>query len=231
MLRRYRTLIIITTLLTLAPMIAGLVLWDRLPDVIATHFGINGEPNGWSSKAMTVFGIPAILAACEVFCAVMMSIDPKSKNIASKPLIVVLIMMPALSWFLALVVYAAALGVKLNIGALCSIFIGVLFIFLGNYMPKNARNYSFGVRTPWSLDDDENWAYSNRIGSICFMVTGILTLIAGVLTLKTEGLALASFIVIMAGAFVSSVITMLSSYLYYKKHGKKEAEAEDGPQA
>ena len=50
--------LIITTLVNLIPIIVGLLIWDKLPDTIATHFGMDGTPNGWSSKAFTVFGIP-----------------------------------------------------------------------------------------------------------------------------------------------------------------------------
>ena len=55
-----RTLII-TSLVTLVPMLVGICLWDQLPDVMATHFGFDNEPNGWTSKAFTVFGIPSYL--------------------------------------------------------------------------------------------------------------------------------------------------------------------------
>ena len=220
MLKRYKAVMIITILLCLIPMAAGLILWDRLPDPMATHCGIDGEPNGWSSKAFTVFGMPLFLAVMELVCAVAMSLDPKSRNIAAKPLLVVFITMPVVSWFMAFTIYGYALGHRLNVGSLCCILIGALFIALGNYMPKNARNYSFGVRTPWALDDDENWTHTNRVGSICFMVSGAVTLLTGLLTLKKTGAGTACFIVIMAAALISSAVTIVYSYLYFRKHGK-----------
>ena len=57
----YKHEIIITSILTLCPIILGLILWDQLPDRVATHFDINDVPNGWSSKGFAVFGIPSIL--------------------------------------------------------------------------------------------------------------------------------------------------------------------------
>lgn len=56
-----KVLIIITTILTLLPMLAGVILWNRLPDQIATHFSSDGIPNGYSSKAFAVFLIPGVL--------------------------------------------------------------------------------------------------------------------------------------------------------------------------
>ena len=56
--KKYKTTLILTTLISLFPMVIGLLLWNRMPDTIATHFGTNNVPNGWSSKTMAVIGIP-----------------------------------------------------------------------------------------------------------------------------------------------------------------------------
>ena len=55
--KKYKTTLILTTLISLFPMVIGLLLWNRMPDTIATHFGTNNVPNGWSSKTMAVIGI------------------------------------------------------------------------------------------------------------------------------------------------------------------------------
>ena len=50
--KKHKTLVIVTSLLTLLPLFAGLLLWNQLPDRIATHFGFDGTPNGWSGKGL-----------------------------------------------------------------------------------------------------------------------------------------------------------------------------------
>lgn len=50
--KKYKTTLILTTLISLFPTVIGLLLWNRMPDTIATHFGTNNVPNGWSSKTM-----------------------------------------------------------------------------------------------------------------------------------------------------------------------------------
>lgn len=65
--KKYKTTLILTTLISLFPMVIGLLLWNRMPDTIATHFGTNNVPNGWSSKTMAVIGIPLFLAALQSF--------------------------------------------------------------------------------------------------------------------------------------------------------------------
>ena len=69
--KKYKTTLILTTLISLFPMVIGLLLWNRMPDTIATHFGTNNVPNGWSSKTMAVIGIPLFLAALQIFTAVL----------------------------------------------------------------------------------------------------------------------------------------------------------------
>ena len=65
--KKYKTTLILTTLISLFPTVIGLLLWNRMPDTIATHFGTNNVPNGWSSKTMAVIGIPLFLAALQIF--------------------------------------------------------------------------------------------------------------------------------------------------------------------
>ena len=78
--KKYKTTLILTTLISLFPTVIGLLLWNRMPDTIATHFGTNNVPNGWSSKTMAVIGIPLFLAALQIFTAVFTFSDPKRPN-------------------------------------------------------------------------------------------------------------------------------------------------------
>ena len=82
--KEYRGKIIITSIITLLPMIVGLVLWNKLPETIATHWGLSNEPNGWSSREMVVFGIPVILTFFHLIAVVGTTLDPQKKNISKK---------------------------------------------------------------------------------------------------------------------------------------------------
>ena len=88
--KKYKTTLILTTLISLFPMVIGLLLWNRMPDTIATHFGTNNVPNGWSSKTMAVIGIPLFLAALQIFTAVLTFSDAKRQNIGPKMIRLVL---------------------------------------------------------------------------------------------------------------------------------------------
>ena len=68
MLKKYKGTIILSSITTLLPVIAGMILWDRLPAEIATHFGANNQPDGYSSKAFAVFGLPLIMLGIHLIC-------------------------------------------------------------------------------------------------------------------------------------------------------------------
>lgn len=213
MLKQYKWKILITTLIILIPMAAGCILWDRLPDTIATHWGIHNEPNGWSSKAFAVFGLPGIIAALHLFCLIVTAIDPKHKNIGKKPIGLVFWICPAVSLLMAGITYPTALGISVDIGFWVLLFLGLLLIVLGNLMPKAKQNYSFGIKTPWALDDPENWERSNRVGGWCMVIAGILVAVTAFWENPW---------IIVPAFLLGGVAPMVYSYLYYRRHGKKD---------
>ena len=82
MMKKYKKTLIITSVLIVLPIFVGLLLWSQLPDTIATHFGADNEPNGWSSKPFVVFAMPLIMLVLHWGCIAAILNDPKKKNIA-----------------------------------------------------------------------------------------------------------------------------------------------------
>ncbi len=172
MLKKYKGTIILTSVITLLPIVAGMILWDRLPAEIATHFGTNNQPDGFSSKAFTVFGLPLIMLAIHLLCIVATNADPKKQNISDKAIGVVLWIIPLISLLLMSVTYAYALGSKIRIGFIVIMFMGILFILIGNYLPKTKQNYTFGLKIPWTLNDKENWVKTHRLAGRLMVLGG-----------------------------------------------------------
>ena len=138
--KKYKTTIIITTLITLLPILFGLIVWNRLPEQIATHWGANGQADGYSGKAFAVFGMPCILAVLQLFVSFITLNDPKRRNIHKKPLTLTFWIIPVMSVIVNGITYAAALGMEIEVGIIISILVGILLIALGNYMPKLQQN-------------------------------------------------------------------------------------------
>lgn len=177
MLKQNKWKILISTLVILIPMLVGCLLWKQLPDTITTHFGADNAPDGFSSKAFTVFGIPSIMAALHLFCIVMTSADPKQKNIGKKPLGFVFWIIPTISLLVFSLIYANAMGAEVNVGFIILLFMGVFFILIGNLLPKAKQNYSFGLKLPWALNDSENWNRTHRFAGWCTVLSGVVTLL------------------------------------------------------
>ena len=213
--KKYRTTIIITTLITLLPILFGLIVWNRLPEQIATHWGANGQADGYSGKAFAVFGIPCILAVLQLFVSFITLNDPKRRNIHKKPLTLTFWIIPVMSVIVNGITYAAALGMEIEVGIIISILVGILLIALGNYMPKLQQNYTIGIRVPWTLNSTENWNRTHRLGGKTFILGGFLLIIASFLgSVMGDYGTLAALIVIV---LICAGVPAVYSFWLFKK--------------
>ena len=91
--------LIISSVIILCPMLLGIILWDKLPEIIATHWGPSGEADGFGGKAMAVFAIPAFLLAFHWLCMIITSFDKKNTNQNKKAMGIVFWICPLLSLY------------------------------------------------------------------------------------------------------------------------------------
>ena len=177
MLKANRKTLIITSIVTILPVLIGIICWDHLPDVMATHFGMNNEANGFSSKAFAVFGLPLVLLAVLWVGAFVTAHDPKRQNISLKMFSLMLWIAPAISLVAAATVYPVNLGYELDITFISELLLGLMFTIIGNYLPKARQNYTIGIKIPWTLANEENWNRTHRLAGYLWMACGILMII------------------------------------------------------
>ena len=187
MLKANRKTLILASIVTILPMLIGIICWDRLPDVMATHFGMNNEANGFSSKAFAVFGLPLVLLAILWLGALVTAHDPKKQNISPRMFSLVLWIVPIVSLVVAAMMYPANLGCQLDVTFFSELFLGLLFIIIGNYMLKVRQNNTLGIKIPWTLANEENWNRTHRLAGYLWMICGILILILGLTRLLPAG--------------------------------------------
>ena len=185
----------------------GLILWNRLPDEIATHFGSGNVANGWSSKPFAVFGIPGIMVAVELLLYFVTTNDPKKRNIDDKIMRFCLWIIPVTSLIVCLSCYGIALGIPVDIGFLVNILIGIMFIFLGNYLHRIKQNYTVGIKLPWTLNSEENWNRTHRMASWLYVICGLLFIVNAFFQFE------AMYFAVLLFAFIPGVY----SYILYKK--------------
>lgn len=179
--KELRRLLIVTTVVMLVPLVVGLIIWPQLPDQIATHFGVNGQANGWHDKNKTVFGVPLLMIMIQYICFFSLYFDP-SKNNFSKGLFKGLLWIaPIIELIMMFSIYGIALGYPLDIGMIVNFVVGLLFIGLGNYLHKVKQNYTVGIKIPWTLHSKENWNRTHRFAAWLFLIVGIIMMINGFL--------------------------------------------------
>jgi len=210
MLKNYKKQIIITSIVILLPIIIGLILWDQLPDTIATHFDANNEPNGWSSKPFAVFGMPVFLLAMHLICIFATAADPKmkEKGIQSKIFNMILWIIPLISVLMLSMTYIYSMGVAVDVGTIVICFMSVVFIIIGNYLPKCQQSYTIGIKIPWTLESEENWHKTHRFAGFLWMVCGAVCLLCAFIRIY--------WILIVVFA-VMVLLPMIYSYCIYRK--------------
>ena len=114
MMKKNKGLMILTSLIILLPMLAGILLWDQLPEKMAIHWDANGEANGWTSRPVAVFGLPLFLLAIHFICAWGTDLDKRNRNQNEKIKQITLWIAPAVSLLGNSSTYAAAMGQKIS---------------------------------------------------------------------------------------------------------------------
>lgn len=179
MIKKHLKVLIITSIAILLPMLAGIILWNRLPDQIPSHWNAAGEVDGWSSKPFTVFGLPLILLATQWLCVLGTYADPKKESHTRKILHMVFWIIPVLSLLLHTVTYAVALGKDVPMEVVMPVFIGLLLAIVGNYLPKCKQNYTIGIKIPWTLNSEENWNRTHRFAGRIWVICGFTIMLSG----------------------------------------------------
>ena len=208
MLKKNLKLLILTSILTLLPILAGVVLWNQLPEQMPTHWNAAGEVDGWSSKPFAVFGLPLILVAAQWLCVLATTTDPKRQNHSEKIYHLVFWIMPVLSIVLHAVTYLTVLGVGVRIEMVMPIFMGLLFVIIGNYLPKCKQSYTIGIKIPWTLNNEENWNKTHRLAGWVWVIGGIAIMLTGFF---------GGFVAFFVITLVMVLVPAIYSYLLHRK--------------
>ena len=140
MIRKNLKILIITSAIILLPILAGIFLWNRLPDQLPIHWNAAGEIDGWSSKFVGVFGLSSIMLALQWLTVLLLAADPKRKNYSEKILQLVFWLIPVLCNVLSAVIYSTSLGKEIRMNVFAPLLIGLLSVVIGNYLPKWHQN-------------------------------------------------------------------------------------------
>lgn len=211
MIRSNKGTLILTTAILLLPMVIGLILWNKLPEQIPMHWNVAGEVDGWGSKGMLVFYLPLFIVGLQWVCALATSHAPEGKGINGKISKLVLWTCPYVSLLIHTLVYAKILGYDLSVNVIMPLSFGLMFMVIGNFLPKCKRNYFIGIKVPWALNNDENWNKTHRFAGKVWVAGGAIIAATAVF---------ANYIVFIVLTLVMVIVPAMYSYLYFRRQNK-----------
>ena len=212
-----RTTTIIVLILIAAATVAGFLLWNRLPDQMASHWNINDQVDGYMTKTWGVFMMPLVTLGMFALFLVIPSIDPLKANIAKfrEAFNLFIVLIVAFMLYIHGLTLAWSLGYtdfKMSTSMLPAM--GLLFIFVGFMLRKAKRNFFIGIRTPWTLSSDTVWDKTHRLGALLFMASGVLAIIGGIFGGMT------AFWLLFVPLMGSTLFLLVYSYVLYQRETK-----------
>ena len=200
---------ILTTVVCLIPVILGVILYNKLPDTIVTHWDINGNPNGWESKMVGAIFFPGGLVLLNIVFPLLLKIDPKYNTTNEKVKHMLHWIIPVVSIFCSSTTLATAMGKDVKVALIVPMFMGVFFVAIGNYLPKMTQSYTVGIKIPWTLNSEENWNRTHRMAGFLWVIGGIIMIITGALGMGG--------ISIMVTMIIMVIVPIIYSYLLSRK--------------
>ncbi|HEY8077364.1 MAG TPA: SdpI family protein [Labilithrix sp.] len=161
--------------------VATALVYERLPERIATHFDLHGQPDGWMARPIGAWFLPVfglVIWAIVRYARELLPRREKERLDAGKAALVssfTAIFLAALQ----IVVIGYALSPSMSVLRPIWAIAGVMFVALGLVLPRVKRNAIVGIRTPWTLSNDENWARTQRVGGYAMVIGGVLAAISG----------------------------------------------------
>ena len=201
----------------LLPVVYLIYIYPTLPTSVPMHYGINGQVDRYGSKTEFLFVVLAMMLVgllVYLLLKFLPAIDPKKQvkfgeATFQKLALGIVMFLSALN--IGIIFTTVHHGVKID--RLILPLIGLFFAFMGNMMYNIKPNYFAGVRTPWTLENEDNWRATHRLAGKLWFIGGITLTIT--LFIIPE---VAATIVFMSGTLILAFVPIIYSYIYFKKH-------------
>ena len=208
MIKKNQKMLLFTSLAILLPIFVGVILWNRLPEQLPIHWNTSGEIDGYSPKAFAVIGLPLILLGLHWLTVLVTLADPKKQNHSEKILHLIFWIVPVLSIVLSALMYSVSMGKGIRMEIFVAVSLGLLFVMIGNYLPKCRQNYTIGIKLPWTLHSEENWNRTHRFAGWLWVGGGFLMVVTGFFGMIW---------LTMAVPLVMGLVPVFYSYLLHRK--------------
>lgn len=187
------------------------VAYPHLPNTIPTHWDAHGNVNGWSAKWTLFATVPGMMTAILLLFAALPWLSPKHFEVDSfrSTYLYIMVMILAMMAYAHALTLAAGLSWMVDVGRAIEGGVCLLIALLGNVMGKVRRNFYVGIRTPWTIANEQVWNATHRFAAKTFFVGGLLGLIGVILR--------APFWLPMTMILIGALAPVIHSLVFYKQ--------------
>lgn len=201
--------------LVLLSFLISLYFYPMMPEKMASHWDEQGRVNGYMNRTPALLLLPCLLTFLAILLLLIPRIDPLRENIAKFEKyyynFILLLFLFMLMVHIQMILWN--LGIKISPNLTFPVAIGILFYYTGIMVENTKRNYFIGIRTPWTLHDDEIWEKTHEVGGKVFKIAGIISAL-GVLNQKYA-------IYFILSVIPLSLYPILYSYLLYREKRRR----------
>jgi uncharacterized membrane protein len=193
-------------------LIVACVVYNRLPDRIPVHFGMNGEANRYGGR-LYIFLPAAVILCLQIVAEIFRRIDPKHRSyeMFESHYYTIIFLVSLLMILMEMATIAISFHMNWNVKTISTGGCGILMAFIGNIMPKFKHNYFVGIRTSWTLADENVWYLTHRFASKIWVVGGLVMIVGVILPVDI------GHILFLVDLGVMVVVPVVASYVYYRK--------------
>ncbi|HEY8164345.1 MAG TPA: SdpI family protein [Gemmatimonadaceae bacterium] len=208
-------LIIITAVIITA------AVYPQIPERMPTHWSIRGEVDGWSRRLWGAWLLPLLMPVLWGIFRGLPHIDPRKANYAKFASTYEWIIASVLAFMLLMqvIILAAATGRDVPMERVTPFGVGVMFLIIGNLLPRARSNWFVGIRTPWTLTSERSWERTHRVGGYVLVLIGLAMIVVSFVS-PVRGLIILPFVVF-------PVVLLLIAYSYFVWKQDKHSGAVD----
>jgi len=201
-------------LVLLIMLVAGIVIYPYLPERVPIHWNAAGQVDNYGSRSFGAFMLPFFTVGIYVLMLVLPLVDPRRENYL-KFLGAYRIIRLGLVLFMAVLhglVLTSALGYYVPMDRVMPALLGLLFILIGNYLPRIRYNYFVGIRTPWTLANEEVWRKSHRFAGMAYVLAVVIFILVAFLARGTL-----AFMVVITAIILAAVLSVIYSLIIFPR--------------
>jgi len=205
--------VIIGCIICLLPSVFGVAMWNNLPVEIPIHWNAAGEIDGYAPKWLAVFVLPLFLAALNLVCHIVSTRDKRKENYSKALTAMTYWLLPIVSLIACPICIFAAVSVNIKMQVIMPPLVGLMLVFVGNYLPKCKQNSTMGIRLTWTLASEENWNRTHRITGWLWLISGLCIIVLAFCAFSGMTIAAIMFTLLA----VDIIIPIVYSFALHKK--------------